>query len=91
MDIGFRRCRYAARRTLHALTLCLAHGPGAAQEGGLPPVSPDLGELSGDQVSHYRDAVGNLLPVPPSLIRDFQHRQLETRKAAADGRRARRT
>ena len=86
MDVGFGRCRLAARRTVYALTLCLTHGSAAAQEGGLPPVAPALGELSGDQVSHYRDALGNLLPVPPSLIRDFHDRQLETRKAAAGGR-----
>ena len=80
MDVGVRRGRVTAHWSVVALILSLAAEPGVAQDAGLPPVDGS----SADRIVWYRDAVGNLLPVPPELLRDFNARLLLHREAAAD-------
>lgn len=82
MDVGFRRGRVPAHWSVLALILALAGDPAGAQVAGLPPVD----DPSDGQVEWYRDALGNLLPVPPSLLRDFNDRLRQHREAAADSR-----
>ncbi len=84
MDIGFRCGSYMACRAIAAFGMCLMVQPVAAQQGGLPPVNQPIDEIPAEQVEFYRDALGNLLPVPPELIRDFNSRLLLNRQIAAD-------
>ena len=82
MDIRFRRGRVQAYRSVVALIM-LAGVQAAAQQPGLP--APGQGQDE-QVIRWYQDALGNLLPVPPEMLRDF-NRQLETsREAASDAR-----
>ena len=86
MDVGFRCRCVAAGRTILAVALCLGNQQGLAQQVGLPPVNLPVEDLPAEQVRHYRDALGKLLPVPPNVIDDFQGRLLRNRAAAANDR-----